>query len=179
MDDFDKAIEFIFKWEGYRSEHPSDPGGLTIWGISKRAHPKVVEKMENMDKEAARKFAKQFYKENYWQVVSMDIPWPVNVVAFDTAIQFGNNDAVKMLQSAFNRVFKSKKSLKVDGLLGQKTKEAVQNLTEDNLKLLALSMLLERLDWYNNSKVWKVFGLGWTNRLIDLYHSITASKGWV
>ena len=39
MSSFQKAIEFVLRWEGGYVNDPDDPGGETNFGISKRAHP--------------------------------------------------------------------------------------------------------------------------------------------
>lgn len=39
MSDFDKAFEIVVGHEGGYTDHPSDPGGETKFGISKRSYP--------------------------------------------------------------------------------------------------------------------------------------------
>lgn len=41
MDTFQRAVTWILKAEGGESNDPADPGGLTKYGISQRAHPTV------------------------------------------------------------------------------------------------------------------------------------------
>ena len=41
MSDFDKAFELVIGHEGGLVDHPADPGGLTKYGISKRAYPNL------------------------------------------------------------------------------------------------------------------------------------------
>lgn len=60
MDDFDKVMEFIFKWEGGYVNDPVDPGGETNFGIAKRSHPDVD--IKNLTKDQA----KEIYRNEYW-----------------------------------------------------------------------------------------------------------------
>ena len=63
---YDKAFEFIMKWEGYKSDDPDDSGGRTIFGISERFHPETVKRLWDLPKAEAREEAKIFYKVEYW-----------------------------------------------------------------------------------------------------------------
>ena len=169
-DYFDKAVSFVFKWEGYRSEIADDPGGLTIWGISHSAYPKIVDKLKNLDREAAREEAAKFYKEQFWNKTGKNLKWPLNISLFNTSIQFGIKKAIRILQNTYNKVFGKK--IETDGILGSKTINALNSLDSKEVVVVTLAFIIEQLDWYNNSKNWKIFGLGWTNRLVDLYNTI-------
>lgn len=46
MTNFDKAFELLIGHEGGYVNHPSDPGGETKYGISKRSYPR--EDIRNM-----------------------------------------------------------------------------------------------------------------------------------
>ena len=47
-DNFKMALEFVLRWEGFVSDVPNDEGGMTIFGISKRSHPKAVMGMHQL-----------------------------------------------------------------------------------------------------------------------------------
>jgi lysozyme family protein len=83
-ENFEKAMAFVFKWEGGYSMDPSDPGGETNWGISKKAHPDLD--IKNLTKEQA----KEIYHEDYWKATGCYI-WPdkFDIVVFDTAVNVG------------------------------------------------------------------------------------------
>lgn len=77
-------MEFLLKWEGGYSNDPSDPGGETKYGISKRAHPD--EDIKNLTPERAM----AIYASDYWDKAGCDsIPFPLNVVVFDSAVNCG------------------------------------------------------------------------------------------
>jgi len=90
--DFDKALKFILKWEGGYSNDPRDPGGETKYGISKRSYPELdISKL-------TLKQAKEIYYQNYWLKCGCDnLPYPFNIVVFDTAVNMGRRRAMEFL----------------------------------------------------------------------------------
>lgn len=90
--DFNKALKFVLKWEGGYSNDPRDPGGETKYGISKRSYPN--EDIKNMTLERA----KEIYYQNYWLKAGCDdLPYPFNIVVFDTAVNMGRSRAIKFI----------------------------------------------------------------------------------
>jgi len=84
MKDFERAMEFVFRWEGGYVFDPKDPGGETHWGISKRAYPMLD------IKDLTREEAKDIYRSSYWERAGCgDLLWPLNLVVFDTAVNMG------------------------------------------------------------------------------------------
>ena len=82
--DFDDAFRFILRHEGGYSNYPEDPGGETKFGISKRAYP-------NLDISSLKLHeAKEIYRRDYWNASGADeLPFPLNVAHFDTAVNCG------------------------------------------------------------------------------------------
>src|SRR3989304_2037440 len=79
--DFDKAIKFVFKWEGGFIYDSDDPGGETSYGISKKYHSDVDIKALTADE------AKKIYKKEYWLGGDcQDLPWPINLIHFDACV---------------------------------------------------------------------------------------------
>lgn len=86
INDFRKALQFVLKWEGGYVFDPDDPGGETKWGISKRAHPDLDISLLTPEACAG------IYAEEYWDALGCDsIPFPYNVVVFDSAVNLGVN----------------------------------------------------------------------------------------
>lgn len=84
---FEKAFEFAMSWEQWRSSDPRDPGGLTIWGISSKYYPDVVERIKGMSADDSKAFVHEFYREKYWDRMECDkIASPLDIVVFDSAI---------------------------------------------------------------------------------------------
>ena len=93
---YNKAFEFIMKWEGFKSEDPDDSGGRTIWGISERSHPETVKRLWNLPKAEAREEAKIFYKAEYWDYIEGDIlDDGVDIFLFDVVVNMGKKKVIK------------------------------------------------------------------------------------
>ena len=77
---FDKAFEIVIGLEGKPSDDPADPGGLTVWGLSKRYNPEVSLTM-TIDE------AKAIYLKRYWMPSGCDtLPFPMDVCVFDARV---------------------------------------------------------------------------------------------
>ena len=93
-DSWDKAITFTLSWEGGYVNNPDDLGGETKHGISKRAYPNLD--IKNLTLEAA----KVIYKQDYWNKLNCDnLPYPLDIVVFDTAINMGIGRATTILST--------------------------------------------------------------------------------
>lgn len=90
-----KAVDFTLGWEGGYVNDPADPGGETRWGISKNAHPELD--IRNLTREEAI----QIYHKEYWLGSgSHQLPWPLCLVHFDSAVNSGVVNANYWLQAA-------------------------------------------------------------------------------
>ena len=141
--EFEEAIKFVLKWEGFISDDPNDPGGLTIWGISYKSYPKQVMEMKILigreNKEEAFKIAKEIYYQNYWLKAGCDkLPTPFNIIVFDTAVNMGISRAGEFLN------------------------------TYSDWR----DYLLKRLYTYSKFKQAKLYFRGWANRVLDLYKEV-------
>ena len=139
---FEKAFEFVLKWEGGKSKHPSDPGGLTIYGISSKYHPKEVKEMDklwNAGKfDECKAIAKKIYKSKYWDPIKGDeLAEPFDIILFDTAVNMGVSKALELAK--YNNAYE---------------------------------LLLERIRYYNNlalrNQSLRTFLCGWINRVLSL-----------
>lgn len=149
MKPFDKAMEHVFKWEGGYVNDPRDPGGETKYGISKRAYP--VLDIASLTKEDA----KSIYKRDYWDKVRGDnLPEPIAIFVFDTAVNQGVFYASTMLQNAVGAL--------PDGIIGLKTLDAVKR---QNIVLTLGKMSLDRSKRYIENKNFTVYGRGWLRRM--------------
>ena len=101
--DFERASKFTLLREGFISNDPEDTGKETIFGISSRFYPKVVQEMKKLINEGkteeAKKIAIDIYYENYWVKADCDnLPLPMALVVFDTAINSGVSKAKEILR---------------------------------------------------------------------------------
>ncbi|MHB8603485.1 MAG: glycosyl hydrolase 108 family protein [Nitrosotalea sp.] len=91
----------MLKWEvgnkpngGYTND-PTDPGGETKYGISKRAHPSLdIAQLSAQD-------AADIYAKEYWDVLGCDnLDYPYNLVLFDSGVNCGVPRAAGWLRQA-------------------------------------------------------------------------------
>lgn len=96
--DFDRAMAFVFRWEGGLVDDPRDPGGLTNYGISFKYHTYLgKDGIKNLTPQRAA----AIYKVEYWDRVGGDeLPWPLNLAVFDAAINPGLARALTFLDRA-------------------------------------------------------------------------------
>lgn len=151
---FKKAVSHVLSIEkGYVNDE-NDPGGETKYGISKRSYPHLDIKSLTLSE------AEDIYLKDYWEKCNCDkLPWPIAMVVFDTAVNQGVVSAAKMLQ----RVLK----IKEDGIIGPHTiTHAIDSDWDDTIKKFTTIRILQ----YSSIKNWNIYGEGWTNRAIDIFH---------
>nr|DAH13478.1 MAG TPA: Lysozyme [Caudoviricetes sp.] len=157
MNNFELAVELTLQKEGLLSEHKDDAGGLTKYGISKAAYP--TQDIANLTKEQAI----AIYKRDYWKKAQCDeIPYPLDVMLFDTAVNHGVVKAVKILQESLGVV--------ADGVMGQKTRAAARTAKNSIYTIF----MLNRLYAYTDAKSWPTFKDGWKDRLVQLAKEVDA-----
>lgn len=151
---FENALKIVLNWEGGYVNDPHDPGGETKFGISKKSYPSVDIKSLTLES------ASEIYKKDYWLKCRCDdLPIPVAVLVFDTAVNMGVNTAIILLQTAAEVVS--------DGVLGKQTISAVNGLDPAKIARNFMSLRTQR---YTKLTGWDRYGLGWTRRCFDVFH---------
>lgn len=148
-DRFDEFIERLLSHEGGYVNHPSDPGGETQWGISKRSYPSV-----NI-KTLTRAEAKEIYRRDFWVKSGADKMAPA--VAFnvlDGAVNSGISRSIRWLQEAAG--------VTADGVYGPASAAAVAKADPNDL---VLRYNAARLDFMTSLGTWGSFGKGWARRI--------------
>ena len=147
---FDKAFEHVVGVEGGYVNHPNDPGGETIYGITRRDHPQAwVNGRPTLEQ------AKVIYRDQYWRPVKADdLPWPLAMFVFDAAVNQGVGTATRLLQKTLG--------VAQDGLIGNNTLAAIRR--SNPVELCAL-YLADRALRYTGTRNFDVFGRGWLKRL--------------
>jgi lysozyme family protein len=146
---FDEAFEILIGHEGGLVDHPSDPGGLTKYGISQRAYPCEDIRSLTLDR------AKQIYMRDYWGPAGCpNIPEAIRFDLFDMAVNSGVKAAVKCLQTAAGSP--------ADGILGPNTLRAVSAM--DGARMTA-RFNGARLQFMASLGTWPAFSRGWANRI--------------
>ena len=156
MADFNQAIEKTLVNEGGYVDDPSDAGGETKFGISKRSYPDVDIKNLTVDG------AKAIYKKDYWDKLKADeiASQKVAFELFDTAVNMGVKTASKLMQGCSGAY--------VDGIIGSQSLESINNIDEE---LLLLRFKLAKISRYaylaKKRPANRKYLLGWINRALN------------
>ena len=125
--EFDDIIEKVLEHEGGYVNDPTDAGGETKYGISKRAYP------DEDIKELTIERAKELYKRDYWdRYRTADLPDRLRHIYVDMCINMGGGRAIKILQEACNS--KNANKIDVDGGIGPATIKAATNVEPFRLR---------------------------------------------
>ena len=157
MGDFHRCIDPILAEEGGLSHHAADPGGLTKYGISQRAYPKLD--IIGLTREDAE----SIYHRDYWQPIHGDnLPDGLDLLLLDCAINQGPVTAIKLLQRALR--------IQADGLIGPMTLNNAEVAMPDLLTHFAAERALR----YEISPNEITFGRGWYRRLLRMHQQAWA-----
>jgi uncharacterized protein (TIGR02594 family) len=161
---FERALAHVLEMEGGYSEDPYDPGGPTNRGItlSEFARDKGVELTS--DNFAALKAelraipaatVRRIYRDSYWLAACCpELPPPLALFHFDTAVNQGVTGAARMLQQAVGA--------EVDSEIGPLTLAAVA--AQPIEETLAAYADIRRARYRALPTFWR-FGRGWLNRV--------------
>lgn len=166
---FTKALAFVLAREGGKVDDPTDRGGRTNKGVTQFAYDDWRGKHGLAHRDAWLMDDSEcvsIYHNYYWQAVRGDeMPWPVDAVLFDAAIQHGGRKAIELLQRAL--------MITDDGILGPNTMARAKAANGDQL---AAGIIRERYDYYaaivKHDPSQQRFQHGWENRLAALTNFI-------
>lgn len=158
---FDEALKHTLKEEGGFSDHPQDPGGATMKGITLavyREYKKNSHLTPDDLKAIPQDEVEDIYRRRYWNACQCDVlPSGVDVCVFDTAVNSGPGRAAKILQECLG--------VTADGSIGAGTLAA---LAKTQPKLVVLDYIAKRQAYLESLKTFPVFGKGWTARVSRL-----------
>ena len=151
-DNFDECLKMLLHHEGGYVNHPSDPGGETNLGVTKKVYQEWggTKDMKDLTVEDVA----PIYKKNYWNRCKCDdLESGVDWVVFDWAVNSGTGRSAKAIQKICGA--------SQDGAIGPKTlaligKQNTQYVIEEFGKI--------RQDFYESLKTFDTFGKGWTRR---------------
>ena len=167
------TLEFVLSKdiEGGYVNHPSDPGGETNLGITKKAYESYLgsevtsEEMKNLTiVEAA-----PFYKKKYWDVLSCDsLPVGIDLCVFDFGVNSGTGRSAKFLQEIVGA--------KIDGSIGTKTLNSLSEFLNSRTRLHNEDIVQARIsfikmfcnkrrDYLKSLRTFETFGRGWMRRV--------------
>ena len=155
---FDEIIEQVLEHEGGYVDDPTDSGGETKYGISKRAYPDEDIKALTVER------AKELYKRDYWDRFKCgQLPDRIRHIYFDMCVNMGGGRATKILQEACNS--KNSYKIDVDGGIGKNTIKASANLEDFRLRAYRVMFYAELvMKKPNQIKFW----VGWFKRSCEV-----------
>ena len=158
---YDEALRLVLKHEGGYTNHPSDPGGPTNFGITIHDYRRYIKANGTAADVKAMKVkqAGVIYKARYWDAQECDhLPAGVDYCVFDYGVNSGIGRSAKVLQRIVGA--------KVDGKIGVKTLKAVDNyIAAHGSEALIAAICDERLAFLKALQTWPVFGKGWGSRV--------------
>lgn len=151
-DNFVRAFHELLGHEGGYSNNPSDPGGETMWGVTKRIA--IREGYHGDMKDMPLDIAQDIYHAKYWLDICDRLPYSLAFNIFDACVNHGVRQSIRFLQRAIG--------VQDDGVIGRQTMEAL--FESETCKTIAL-FNAERLTFYTKLTTWSVFGKGWSRRV--------------
>jgi lysozyme family protein len=154
--DFDAAFRRLLGSEGGYVNHPNDPGGETMWGVTLTVARQYG--YAGAMKDLPVDLAKKIYRAGYWDSVKADeLPDAVRYAVFDAAVNSGTGQASRWLQRALG--------VADDGKIGPMTIAAARAA---NPEALLRKMLAQRLKFMTDLSTWPSFSRGWARRIVSL-----------
>ena len=156
-ENFESALEHVLVHEGGWANHPRDPGGATMKGVTLATFRRHFgpRKTKNDLRNITDKQLQKVYKTGYWSKCKCDqLPAGVDYAVFDAAVNSGPGRSAKWLQAAVGA--------KQDGGIGPKTLEKVKQ--HNPLQILD-DMCDRRLAFLQSLDTWSDFGRGWGRRV--------------
>ena len=152
---FDEAFERLLGNEGGYANDPRDPGGETMWGITRRVA--LANGYAGPMREMTQAQAKAIYLARYWGPAHIDLlPDELRFHVFDAAVNSGVGQAVRWMQRAVGAVD--------DGVVGPETLGALATVPS---AVAAARFTGHRLQFMASLNTWPAFGRGWANRIAN------------
>ena len=151
-DNFDECLKMLLHHEGGYVNHPSDPGGETNLGVTKKVYQEWggTKDMKDLTVEDVA----PIYKKNYWNRCKCDdLESGVDWVVFDWAVNSGTGRSAKAIQKICGA--------SQDGAIGPKT---LALISKQNTEYVIEEFGKIRQDFYESLKTFDTFGKGWTRR---------------
>ena len=157
--DYKEIISQVLKHEGGYVNDPTDMGGETNFGITKRWYPDLD--IKNLTKEDAI----EIYKKDYWDRYKLDeMPTNLQHIYFDMVVNMGARNAGKIMQKA---CIAKGCDIEVDGIVGGGTRKAIKNcnLEHDRVKAYRIKYYC---DLINAKPEQEKFFYGWVRRSLEV-----------
>ncbi len=166
-ENFVASLARVLVHEGGWSDHPADPGGATMRGIT-LATFRSYYRNNRLSKSDLRAITDEqiaeIYRKRYWDAVrGDDLPAGVDYAVFDFGVNSGPSRSIKALQKVVG--------VTQDGAIGPVTLAAVARKPAGPI----ISELCSgRLAWLQTLKTYPTFGRGWKRRVEEVQRDALA-----
>lgn len=156
---FALSLPWTLAHEGGWSNHPKDPGGATMRGVTQRVYTDFRSRRE-LPNQSVRFITPEeihdIYRFQYWDALRCDeLPAGVDYAVFDFAVNSGVSRAARYLQRVLG--------VKQDGIVGVNTIRAAK---EADPAFVVQKLCELRMQFLRGLKTWKTFGKGWKRRVM-------------
>lgn len=167
---YDASLARALKHEGGYTNHPSDPGGPTNFGITIHDYRRYIKANGTAADVRAMTLmdAAKIYRARYWDALRCDeLPAGLDYAVFDYGVNSGIGRAAKVMQR----------------LLGIGSGTAMTDATiaaarRSDVPVLIGRLCDERLAFLKSLRTWPVFGAGWGRRVAEVRRDALAmAKG--
>lgn len=158
---FDACLRRLLAHEGGYSNHPSDPGGPTNFGITLADYRRYVKPGATAADVRAMQVgeAVAIYRAKYWDAMRCDeLPAGIDDTAFDYCVNSGLGRSGKVLRRVLG-LADGDWHVTADVLAALRRRAASDVITAIND---------ERLRFLRSLKTWPVFGAGWSRRVAEV-----------
>ncbi len=157
---FDLCLQKVLQHEGGWADHPNDPGGATMRGVTIGTFAQF--KGRKVTKDELRNISDAdlhtIYRRKYWDVIrGDDLPLGIDYATFDAAVNSGPSRGARWLQQSL--------AVEPDGKVGPITVEAA---AAANPRDVIERSTAARLSFLRMLKTWPTFGRGWQRRVDDV-----------
>jgi lysozyme family protein len=157
---YETALRRVLAHEGGYSNHPSDPGGPTNFGITIAEYRKYAKPNATPSDVKAMRLdeARAIYRSHYWVALGCDdLPVGLDYAVFDYGVNSGIGRAGLVLRRLAG--------ISEDGRVNAELLAAIRR---SDVGDLIVRLCDERLAFLKRLKTWPVFGLGWSRRVSEV-----------
>lgn len=157
-ENFNTCLDLVLVHEGGWADHPKDPGGATMRGVTLATYRRYKPGATKAQLKAiTTDELRRIYRDGYWLPVKGDaLPWGVDYATFDFSVNSGPSRSAKHLQKVVG--------VKQDGVVGPNTLKAVA--IADG-KTVIQKLCASRMSFLKGLSTFSTFGKGWTRRVAE------------
>lgn len=158
---YEEGLRRLLLHEGGYTNHPSDPGGPTNFGITIHDYRKYVKPDATAADVKAMSLgqAKAIYRAKYWDAQKCDaLPSGVDYAIFDYGVNSGIGRSGKVLRRVLG--ISDHTYVVTEGVVSIAAKADARKLVND--------ICDERLRFLKSLKTWRTFGNGWGRRVSEV-----------